>query len=1524
MRLRNLFLSVLLLLFLCNNAVTQEILWGKEGVAKGGFAQIDWSSSSDYIVTRSFYSEAQQVSFWDGTNGEKGITLPGEYNRYFLHPSEDMVLLQPYTSYDEGLQLVEIPSGKLISTFPYAYTVAFSDDGRNLVSIDTWMEQAFSWDVGSGVKNDSIPWMAEGSVSGIYPLKENRFLILTDNGDKGTSLYLLDWHARSSREIAGFKMKEAGVFFSGDGSQVVVMTTSDPGNTDRREQFHIFETSTWSETFTWDHKGKTEYVVQNSDGSLIITIDRLGYVLKHRRNDLSKFIEYEADKWYNVNAILHIPGDNYFFAVADYRIFLYHPDYGNMGNGITPADFFRLYGAGLNNKNEIIVGLTRSNEKTDFLCLNVDPGSMMSEEPVIRDISDGSVLQVGHSSPITDLVFHPIKNWLFSGDKRGNLVTWDLTTGKELYRTLTSQSNDIYGDDDMDVNMDINPEDGLIAIANSNRTGIRIFDPVKQEIIYNIPTKNIPYELSFSANGRFLVYKNSSNELMILKWTPDGPEVYMNMEAPNGIWRIVPMKGSQIALGGSSSISIIDIETGNVLNSCDIESSGMLSLAVHPILPLIFSVDIDSYGVIWNYETGTVQSYYKAKYPSGFGLNRKGDLEACLTIDYSRFTNSTASFIASGNWDTTINGSPRYILTEWDLDDPENISFYRSSSHSAIITALETNQDKSLSATGNDEGSIVVWDNDLRREVRPLRGYVEEIEDYTLSDDGSLLAISSRYETDGWGTQYPVRIFDLHSGKVINRLNGLESGNEAMTFSSDKRRIASGFLYDTRVYDLQEDRLVSSFEDPDYSMVRWISWKNNRYFMLNTIGERDKDRLYKVEIKSYDLLTGKELSLFRTKISVEVNYANLTRRIISPNEKYIVFETADDRLSVYRLLDGKLVSQINESFYSFLVSNDNIFIFNEEEVVKIDLTSGRKLYTWSLDAKIPYSIHQRIAASQDENFLVFPVMAGGLRKDNQVLFDIILLNTSGNVMDTLATGLRILPESIRFMPNGQVVFQYENYLEFWDTEKGSLLATFLPMNGTGLVIFTPGGYYMSPDKTVNGIAFREKGHIYPFETRDLQYNRPDVVLNALGWPDQDIITAYESAYRKRLSKLGIDEAVFTGEISRPVVSILSEKALFTTDLELKLDILITDTASGLRKIQVEINGVPLWGSAGFDLDGGKRSLHQSLKIPLAPGSNNINITAFNEHNISSLPASFEISYLAPADEKPDLYMGIMSVSDYIDDDHDLKYARKDGEDLLELFQSNASRFGAVHTFALTDEEVTLENLGRLQAFFRSTEVHDYAVLFISGHGLLDPSYEFYYASYDCDFTDPARRGISYDLIEGLLDSIPARQKLLLMDACHSGEVDKESLVNIDQDTGERIDSDSASLTAVSFKGSRVVTSSSNLGLANSFQLMQELFTNLSNGSGTVVISAAAGDSYALEGEAWQNGVFTYSIKQAFAFDPDNQMEGDINQDGQLTVSELQQFVSRKVRQLTSGAQQPTSRQMNLEMDFPLWIKEAEF
>ena len=97
--------------------------------------------------------------------------------------------------------------------------------------------------------------------------------------------------------------------------------------------------------------------------------------------------------------------------------------------------------------------------------------------------------------------------------------------------------------------------------------------------------------------------------------------------------------------------------------------------------------------------------------------------------------------------------------------------------------------------------------------------------------------------------------------------------------------------------------------------------------------------------------------------------------------------------------------------------------------------------------------------------------------------------------------------------------------------------------------------------------------------------------------------------------------------------------------------------------------------------------------------------------------------------------------------------------------------------------------------------------------------------------------MAYDELESLLDSIPARKKLMLIDACHSGEVDKEEfqlVINKMLDSNQWFQEEALSTR---YKD----PASQQLGLKNSFELMQNTFVNVGKSTGATIISAAAGN-----------------------------------------------------------------------------------
>jgi hypothetical protein len=90
--------------------------------------------------------------------------------------------------------------------------------------------------------------------------------------------------------------------------------------------------------------------------------------------------------------------------------------------------------------------------------------------------------------------------------------------------------------------------------------------------------------------------------------------------------------------------------------------------------------------------------------------------------------------------------------------------------------------------------------------------------------------------------------------------------------------------------------------------------------------------------------------------------------------------------------------------------------------------------------------------------------------------------------------------------------------------------------------------------------------------------------------------------------------------------------------------------------------------------------------------------------------------------------------------------------------------------------------------------------------------------------------------------------------------------------------------------------------------------NVRNNTGSVIISAAGGQEFALEaievdGKTIENGAFTYSVLEYLNSNKTNSEA--------LTVNKLKQYAEKRVEEITNGKQKPTSRQETMEVDWGL-------
>ncbi len=489
-----------------------------------------------------------------------------------------------------------------------------------------------------------------------------------------------------------------------------------------------------------------------------------------------------------------------------------------------------------------------------------------------------------------------------------------------------------------------------------------------------------------------------------------------------------------------------------------------------------------------------------------------------------------------------------------------------------------------------------------------------------------------------------------------------------------------------------------------------------------------------------------------------------------------------------------------------------------------------------------------------------------------------------------------------FSPDDKYLYtSSDQTIKKWEVVTGRLLFTFFPVDSTGYLTRIPSGYYScSPDAT-RSLHYVKGMQVINFAQLDIRYNRPDKVLEHISYPDTVLTDAYRKAWLKRIKKLGIDTTYFQAGYSVPLADFTNREKIEDEqkDEMLTLHIQGSDSTGRLDRFNIWVNEVPLFGLKGITiLSRHTNYFDTTITITLSQGENRIETSVTNTNGMESYRSPLLVKYI-PSKEAAKIeklhFIGI-GINNFVSTEYNLNWSVKDIRDLALNFKKRYGNNCRIDT--LFNEQVTTGNIKALKEALFKTGINDKIIIAYSGHGLLSKDYDYYLSTYTVNFDKPSENGLPYDDLENLLDSIPARKKLMLIDACHSGEVDKEELETINS-TSDSLKL-KRGLKPVAYKNKK------HLGLKSSFELMQSLFVNVGKSTGATIISAAAGTQFALERNDLKNGVFTYSILEA------------MKNNSTMKISELKKIVGERVEKLTNGLQKPTSRNETIAVDWNIW------
>lgn len=1048
--------------------------------------------------------------------------------------------------------------------------------------------------------------------------------------------------------------------------------------------------------------------------------------------------------------------------------------------------------------------------------------------------------------------------------------------------------------------------------------------------------------LTFGQESELIIRQGHTAGINMVQYSPTGKYVY--------------------SAGDDKSIKMWDVQTGIDVNTFNAHEAPVNSIHLSDDGKLLVSADRAGFVILWDAITGEIKTKISAHAGSANTAKLSKDATKIITggedellkvwtaagdsiKTISGFSAPIMNLAISPSGDRIVTGGGKNNGVEVKLIDPEKGKILADALDNvkgsgaaiaytkAIMTGFAVIGNVANGRVGKGMTTIFVmtysniqFTNDGKRILFSQNIFTPFLaekgkEENTGSASVSLIELSEDRQSFGEVSK-PIR-WQLNNPRGVAVL----SQDETKVIVNEERSIK---VYDIENADFPEPgkKEAVNYVPPVAKEIKNIT-KNTNWLALSpdyrTIVTSDQKR----QLKLWDYQTGR-------KIRDMEGYVQPALAVdVMPDGKHILVGSLDRDMTMWDITTGTLVrtfdrssdishidvsadgkymatTAVNTSFmkiWNFKTGRlfktikdkkDNLVWvkFNPSDEDKIwALTDTGVLNEWSI-SEFKSKKYKGTQQSLEDKFQ---------RGSYSISFDgynVSIKNGSSEIIKDTQQG--VITDAVFSMDSKMAITTNESgEISLYNLESGKKTVSMALIGESEFIAYTPDYFYTSSKNAAKAIAFKDGNNVLPFEQLELKYNRPDVIAKTLGYASQKLIDSYEAAYKKRLKRLGfsIDDLAASNELPKAEVDILSIP-LETNQRSLTFNVSARDQNQTINRLQVYVNDVPAFGSNGISV-APSQEVEKAVTIDLSKGLNEIKVTAINSKGLESLPESFEVQLTTNFD-KPDLYLVSIGVSEYQQAQHNLAFAAKDAGDIIATMKKS-SEYENVYEKLIVNQEATDTSIKSIRSFIEQAQVDDVVMIFIAGHGVLDKSYTYYFATHNMDFNNPASGGLSYEELQSLIDGIPCRNKLLMMDTCHAGE--------LDQDDVEEAEQSISAVGSVSFRstGSLIKLKENSFGLGNTLELSKTLFSDMRKGTGATVISAAGGTEFAAEGLNSENGLFTSCLIKGFAT-----RRADLNRDRDYRVSEIRQYVSEQVILLSNGKQVPTSREENIKNDFKIY------
>jgi WD40 repeat protein len=1078
------------------------------------------------------------------------------------------------------------------------------------------------------------------------------------------------------------------------------------------------------------------------------------------------------------------------------------------------------------------------------------------------------VLPVGHIGTVSEAIFSPDGKLILTASQDQTAKVWDTKTGMLLH-TLRGHSKKV-------TSIRFSPDGKYIATASFSDNTCLLWETSTFELLFTFIRKDklTPEEKQDSVD---LGYR--SPDIFDIQFNPDNKSIIAAYS-----------DGCFILWNTSTGIEIFKHKL-NRESGYEGEEGVNVPVVKFSVTGKRILMGIDTFEPeIWIAGTG-----FKPFAPGRKQIlsNHRGQ---CADFSPDRKLLVTAT-----SYDDKSNG----ILYLWDSNGNFLNYIFIGNSHYVSSVSFSPDSKTILVATGN---SIKLIDPYLKKNPDSIYSGIKTIpyRFYEFSPDSinKKILVKTREGFAG--------IFDIKTNTLLVELEG-EVENELVHFSPDGTKVVgpsdknNGKLWDAATGKLLLTLKAASTIQPIHSVIispadKWILsvMDNGTIRICETASGKLMHSFY-----AYD-------PLIPDDYHIPYSPGNLYRFTqFSADEKFIITYQNNDTAKLWETETGKFVCSFSKKG-KLIKMADEFKVKFEQDIKAISVTVGNQIYELKLsDMKLvdvdlentdgdDSTLINNMAAAEKK----MPLIKWKSAEIKNFCFD----DCFEGQCDAIYLGE--IYTAFSHHADWVAIVTGDNTINILNTANAKPVYSLYIFDSADYLVRIPTGYYYSTRDAAKQLYYvTENRQIITFDQLDVRYNRPDKTLQAIGNRDMELISSYQNAYLKRIKKLNIDTLSFSDGYSVPDADIVNRDSISYEQVNesLSLHIYGVDNTYQLDRFNVWVNEVPLYGQRGISIrNNNSNSFNKTVSIKLSPGVNQIDFSVTNANGIESYRKPLLVNYSPASILKSKTYFIGIGINNFKESNNNLKWCVQDIRDLAKALQTKyQSQFVILDT--LYNERVTLSAIRSLKQKLQATSINDKVIISYSGHGLLSKDFDYYLSSYTTNFSKPEEGGIAYDEFENLLDSIPARKKILFLDACNSGEVDKEELKKINNSSAALAEKN-ITVTAGNKGGDVEISADENakLGIQNSFELMQTLFVNVGKGTGATIISASGGVQFAQERSELGHGVFTYSLIEA------------IQHFKTMKISALKKYVGDRVTELTNGLQKPTTRNELIASDWDVW------